>query len=126
MKAAARTLVGLLAFAAVLAASPWGRAETTSIRLQEPSPLVSERTLLLANLVLAAVVAVQALRGLSRRRRFRAARPAVAEDGAPSTSPQAARLVRCASCRVSLLLPAGRRGPSYRCPNCSAVGVAPC
>lgn len=112
------------ALAALAAAASWGRAETTSIRLQEPSPLLAERTLLLANLVLAAVVALQASRGLLRRRKYHAVRPALPE-GEPAEAP-APRVVRCASCRVSLLLPSGRRGTSYRCPNCSAVGVSPC
>lgn len=120
------TLLALSALALLLAAVPWTRAETTSIRLQEPSPLVAERTLLLANLVLAAVVAIQAARGLARRRRYRAVRPALPEGEPTTGAAPSPRVVRCATCRVSLLLPSGRREPSYRCPHCSAVGVAPC
>lgn len=150
------------AFRSVRVASSWGspgllllilswlaiaaEASTRQITLKESNPLLRESTLLLFNVGLVLVVAVQVMRGLRQRRnKFKAVppeklaaekaargaasapAPARATASLPRASPGSAGaakvLTKCANCGASIRVPGAKRPVQYRCPTCKAIGV---
>lgn len=125
----AEAILVLVALAAVTV------AETRSIELREPNPILNATTLKLANVALVLVAALQVgWTVLRRRRKYKLApvRPAAASVVAAAaltpkatTAPAArpAATTRCASCGTGVRISSPKRPVRFRCPKCGTVGV---
>lgn len=122
-------ILALVALAAVTV------AETRSIELREPNPILNATTLKLANVALVLVAAAQVGWTVMRRRRkyklapVRPSTASVVAAAAPSPRPTAgpvarpAATTRCASCGTNVRISSPKRPFRFRCPKCGTVGV---